>query len=124
MSIGPVSEVYVPEPGNRLTDEPTDGIYDQWGYSIGYETAENGLNVPANSNTAIFRLAPCGLTEPVVVLKPAPAEFTVRVLQGHGKLIRAHNGRREVRSMQAGQDDEVIIKPGDAYSYVNTSRFW
>lgn len=120
MSLGSVSEVYSPVAPNVLHDEPITEHYKKWGYSIGYETLPEGQNLPEGGNTAVFRIAPDGLTEPVYVTKPEnDATFTVKVVSGNGELIRARaNGDTEKVALCAGT--QVVIEPGEAYAYNNT----
>ncbi|HEX7368412.1 MAG TPA: hypothetical protein VF261_02025 [Candidatus Saccharimonadales bacterium] len=119
--LGPVSEKYMPTPGHILTDVPVDKHYATWGYTIAYETDEHGQNVPEGGNTAIFRIAPRGPTEPVYVTKPDPkATFTVNVLEGEGLFIRAtKDGQVEETPLKKG--GTVVVRPGDLYSYKNLS---
>jgi len=118
----PASELYQPTAPNQIVDEPVTPHYEQWGYSIGYELGQDGLGVPENGNTAIFRIAPLGLTEPVFVTKPEDeATFTVKVLAGNGMFIRA-NKAGEVDQIPLEKGVEVVVHPGEAYSYKNTSE--
>lgn len=122
--LGPVSEVYVPrEPmeaeGTRVVDEPVTAKYHSWGYTIGYLVDAEGKNYPEGCNTAIFRIAPGGMTEPVFVTKlDEGAVFEVDSVTGVGKAIvaRASGVVEEVDF----DTDRVEIRPGDAYSYINT----
>jgi len=117
----PVSEVYWPAP-HQINDEDPTEHYEAWGYSIGYEVDENGNDVPHWGNTAVFRIREDGMTEPVYVTKPEhTATFTVNVLAGRGALIRAlASGATEMVELEEG--DQLVIRPGQAYSYVNTGK--
>lgn len=117
----PVSEVYLPAPHQISDVDPTEH-HEAWGYSLGYEVDENGNDVPHGGNTAVFRIREDGMTEPVYVTKPEhTATFTVDVLAGRGALIRAFaSGATEMVGLEEG--DQVVIRPGQAYSYVNTGR--
>lgn len=118
--VGVASEVYTPEGSNRIIDEEVVGKYLEWRYSIGYEVDEQNQPVPNGGNTAIFRILPGGLTEPVFVTKPQEeAEFKVRVLGGVGKVIVAQ-AHGEVSQVDLFEGVEYVIRPGDAYSYINT----
>ncbi len=118
----PVSEIYQPQDPNQLVDEPItpDSDYEKFGYTIAYELDREGIPVPEGGNTAVFRIPPGGLTEPVFVTKPeADSTFTVTVLQGQGRLILAReDGQVEETELATGS--EVVVRPGDAYTYVNT----
>lgn len=117
---GVASEVYTPEGSNRIIDEEVVGKYLDWGYSIGYEVDSQDNPVPTGGNTAVFRILPGGLTEPVFVTKPQEeAEFRVRVLGGVGKVIVAQ-AQGEVAEVDLFEGVEYVIRPGDAYSYINT----
>lgn len=121
--LGIVSDVY--RPGNlshHIEDEPATGHYKTWGYTIGYNFDEANQPVPEGGNTAIFRIAPRGLTEPVYVTKPEEeATFTVDVLDGNGVFIRANaNGTVDRTTLSKGST--VVVHPGDAYSYANTGE--
>lgn len=120
--LGPVSEVYRPPAPNHLADAPLTDSYRRWGYSIGYELDEHGTAVPPGGNTAVFRIAPHGLTEPVFVTKPEQeATFTVNVLGGNGLFVRA-TPDGQVEELPLTQGTQVVVRPGEAYSYVNTSE--
>jgi mannose-6-phosphate isomerase-like protein (cupin superfamily) len=122
MLLGRASEVFTPTEGHRFNDAPiTDNTpYQDWGYTVAYETDAEGNSVPDWGNTAIFRIQ--GMTEPVLVTKPTHfATFTVDVLSGQGQLIRSFpTGAVEALDLKEG--DEIIIQPGQAYSYVNTGE--
>lgn len=118
--VGVASEAYTPEGSNRIIDEEVVGKYLDRGYSIGYEVDEQDQPVPTGGNTAIFRISPGGLTEPVFVTKPQEeAEFRVRVLGGVGKVI-VTQAEGEVSQVDLFEGVEYVIRPGDAYSYINT----
>jgi hypothetical protein len=122
-NLRPVSEVYRPDDSNHhVENDPITGHYETWGYSIGYEFDENDNPVPEGGNTAIFRVTPMGLTEPVLVTKPEDgATFTVNVLNGKGLLIRAKvDGSVERTPLTKGV--RVVVSPGEAYSYANTDN--
>ncbi len=116
----PVSEVYGPADGNSLINIVPNEHYKAWNYEVAYEVDKYGEDVPDWGNTAIFRIFPGGMTEPVYVTKPDyTARFTLNVLGGSGLLIRAlASGAVEEVSLKEG--DECVIEPGQAYSYVNT----
>jgi mannose-6-phosphate isomerase-like protein (cupin superfamily) len=118
----PVSEAYQPELPHQIQDVAPNEHYETWGYSIGYEVDEAGNNVPHWGNTAVFRIYEDGMTEPVYVTKPEhTATFTVSVLAGKGALVRAlASGATETVELKEG--DQVVIRPGQAYSYVNTGK--
>lgn len=120
----PASAAYTPgEPmedeGTSIQDEPVLPKYQAWGYTIGYLLNGDGDAYPVGCNTAIFRISPGGMTEPVYVTKPdEEAVFEVDSVSGAGKAIVARaNGVVEEVDFDT---DRVEIKPGDAYSYVNT----
>ncbi len=117
----PASESYEPPAPNQIVDEPTTEKYAQHGYSIGYEVDAEGQPVPEGGNTAVFRISPKGRTEPVFVTKPeGNATFTVKVLEGQGRLIKA-TAEGQVEEIDINKGSEVVVRPGDAYSYANTS---
>ncbi|HRV75926.1 MAG: hypothetical protein H6799_01300 [Candidatus Nomurabacteria bacterium] len=122
----PASEVYVPgQPmeaeGTFIQDEDVSPKYQIWGYTIGYLLDSGGRAYPEGCNTAIFRIAPGGMTEPVVVTKPDEvAVFEVDSVSGSGKAVVARaNGVVEEIDFDT---DRVEIRPGDAYSYINTGN--
>lgn len=118
----PVSEVYQPAAPNELRDAALNRHYETWGYSIGYEVDAAGQSVPEGGNTAVFRVLPMGMTEPVFVTKPEPdATFTINVLAGQGKLIRAKT-TGEVEEVDLREGTAVVIRPGEAYVYKNTDE--
>lgn len=116
-----VSEAYKPREPNVVVDEPYEGHYQEQGYAIGYETTPDGQNVPEGGNTAIFNIVPRGITEPVFVTKPEEGStFTVKVLEGVGRFIRARaDGQVDDEYIMAGS--EVVVHPGESYAYVNIS---
>jgi len=120
----PASGAYGPRPpmedeGTFVQDEPVSPKYQTWGYTIGYLVGSEGGPYPEDCNTAIFRIAPGGMTEPVYVTKPdEEAVFEVDSVSGTGKAVIARaNGVVEEVDFDT---DRVEIKPGDAYSYMNT----
>lgn len=120
----PASEIYSPPPHTFRDVPDTDGHYARWGYSLASEHTKTGRNVPRGGNTAIFRIFPGATTEPVYVTKAEKdAKFTVRPLLGIGALVRAR-GSSPVSfiRLQAGTGDTAIIRPGDAYFYLNTGE--
>jgi mannose-6-phosphate isomerase-like protein (cupin superfamily) len=121
MNERPASEVYQPNESNRLEDAPDSEKNLAWGYSIGYEVNPEDQAVPEGGNTAVFRIHPQGMTEPVFVTKPErEATFTVNVLTGSCRLIRARaDGTVDDVELKAG--DTVTVHPGEAYVYKNTS---
>lgn len=115
------SEAYSPPAPHVLNDAPIDNHYDKWNYSIGYEVGSDGQSVPEDGNTAVFRIYPQGLTEPVYVTKPQEeATFTVNVLSGTGRFIRSTEDG-QVDEIDLATGSEVIVHPGEAYCYENTS---
>lgn len=115
-----VSEVYEPPIGHVIQDDPFVQHYPEQGYSIAYEFSQAGESVPEGGNTAVFRIFPHGVTEPVYVTKPEEeATFTVRVLSGAGVMIRA-TADGQVEQVPLTKDAEVVVRPGEAYSYQNT----
>ncbi len=116
---GPVSEVYSPSDDNSIQDEPVVDHYKTWGYSIGYECDKESGPIPEGGNTAVFRIIPGGLTESVFVTKPQEgATFTVTVLDGEGLCIRAKTDG-VVEQILLSRGVEVVVRPGEAYSYAN-----
>jgi GNAT superfamily N-acetyltransferase len=121
MSNGSVSEVYQPPSPQLIQDAPVSEHYHAWGYRIGYVVDGTGQSVPESGNTAVFRIFPHGMTEPVFVTKPEEgATFTVNVLSGTGKLIKVSTSD-EVEEVSLSKGSEVVIRPGEAYVYQNTS---
>lgn len=117
-----VSAIHEPAAPNRIEDEPFDDHYRAWGYSLGYEQDADGQFVPEGGNTAIFRIFPYGMTEPVFVTKPQEdATFTVTVLSGEGELIKATSDG-EVENIYLKKGTEAVIRPGEAYFYRNISQ--
>jgi len=117
------SAVYKPPKPNTLQDEPLTDHYENWGYSIGYEVDTEGQPVPEGGNTAVFRISPHGMTEPVYVSKPEEnATFTVSVVSGKGEFIRATEDGK-VENLFLSKGEEVVIRPGEAYFYRNTDQF-
>ncbi len=121
-SMQPASEYYSQAEPNQLSDQPIDepgSPYSDYNYTIAYESDEDGNPVPEGGNTAIFAIHPHGLTEPVYVTKPEEdATFTVTVLAGKGRFVRATQaGEVEVVPLEVGST--VVVRPGDAYSYRN-----
>jgi hypothetical protein len=121
MSERPASEVYEPPKPNRLEEEPDSAKNTAWGYSIAYEVNPEGQAVPEGGNTAVFRIHPQGMTEPVFVTKPEQeATFTVNVLAGSCRLIRTRaDGTVDDIELKTGS--AIEIHPGEAYIYKNTS---
>jgi hypothetical protein len=119
----PVSEIYhADEPSHQIIDGDASGIYEAWGYTRGYEVDQAGKNVPEGGNTAIFRIPANAMTEPVYVTKPEPgSEFKVNVLAGTGAAILAKSDG-SARLGRLNEDDQLRIRPGWAYSYVNTGE--
>jgi mannose-6-phosphate isomerase-like protein (cupin superfamily) len=115
---GPVSEVIAVPSDTEVQDEPISSRYQTWGYTIGYLVDSEGQSLPEGSNTAFFRIAPGGMTEPVYVTKPeADSTFTIKAIRGFGRAVIVRcNGEYEEPSF--GQDS-VVIKPGDSYFYIN-----
>lgn len=117
----PVSELYEPSLQNQIIDEPISSKYHEGDYAIGYEVGPDGLPVPENGNTAVFRIRPHGFTEPVYVTKPEDeATFTVTVLEGQGQMIKADEAGNVI-VVELIKGDQAVIRPGEAYSYSNTS---
>lgn len=116
----PVSEIFRPSESLRVVDVPEEDNYRDFGYSIAYFEDADGNPIPEHGNTAIFRIFPGGMTEPVFVTKPEKeATFTVIVVQGTGKMIRVtQDGHVDEIPFEA--DDKIVVRPGEAYSYVNT----
>ncbi|MDQ5913744.1 MAG: hypothetical protein QG623_363 [Patescibacteria group bacterium] len=114
----PVSEAIAAFPGTEIKDEPVTPHYQAWGYTIGYLVDSEGRNLPKGSNTAFFRIAPGGMTEPVYVTKPEVGSiFTIKAMRGFGRaIITRANGDYEESNLT---DGPVVINPGDSYSYVN-----
>ena len=116
----PVSEIYQPtNNAHHIQDESKNEV---WRYTIGYECNKSDQPVPEGGNTAIFRVAPKGLTEPVFVTKPeGEATFTVTVLDGKGVFVRARaDGTVDEIPLETGS--QVVVLPGEAYSYANTGE--
>lgn len=121
-NLGPVSDVYKPQDAtHHIQDEPATDHYANWGYTIGYEFDTADLPVPQGGNTAVFRIASKGLTEPVFVTKSEPeATFTVKVLDGIGTFIRA-GADGTVDQVRLEKGSQVVVHPGEAYSYANAA---
>jgi|SRR5581483_9043024 len=119
----PVSEVFHPEtPGHKIIDDNSSIHHEVWGYSVGYVVDKEDREVPEYGNTAIFRIPSGGLTEPVFVTKPEPETvFTVKVLAGVGTAILTRQNS-VTRLVRMNEGNEIIIKPGCAYSYVNLGQ--
>lgn len=116
--LSPVSEMIAAFPGTKVQDEPITPHYQTWGYTIGYLVDDEGRSLPKGSNTAFFRIAPGGMTEPVYVTKPeVGSTFTIKTMGGFGKavIVRA-NGSYEESGLREGS---IVINPGDSYFYVN-----
>ncbi len=118
----PVSELYQPEAPHQLVNAEVTNTNRIYGYTIAYEVDEHGNDVPYWSNTAVFRIAPRGMTEPVLVTNPKhTARFSVETLRGQGAVILAlASGGADAVDLRKG--DGVEIRPGQAYSYVNFSK--
>jgi len=122
MSAPAVSEIYTAPPEYILEDVPPNGHYDTYGYRLAELKSSEGKPVPEWGNTVVFGIAPGAFTEPVYVIKPEhTATFTVQVAAGVGKLVRSFaSGASEIVDLKEG--DEVVVTPGQAYSYVNTGE--
>lgn len=117
-----VASIYTPATGNQLEDVAFEEHYPTWGYSLAME--HGGLNDGEVQNTAIFRIFPGGLTEPVYVTKQEPnATFEVMALSGRGLCViyqKMPNNRDMVRYIEMGPTQPAVtIVPGMAYSYLN-----
>jgi len=119
ISARPVSEIYTPQSLNKLIPPEPSDHYAAWGYDIAYEVDRNEEAFPDGSNTAIYRIYPGGMTEPVWVTKKEPdSKFQLTVLLGQGVLIRAIPGGPPHLNKLDGNNP--VIRPGWAYSIVNT----
>jgi mannose-6-phosphate isomerase-like protein (cupin superfamily) len=122
MSKRPIGEVYTPPADHLLLAIVPNEHYRAWNYDIARELDAEENEVPEGGNTTIFSLHPDGMTEPVYVTKPTyTASFSVSVTAGEGRLIRGlPDGSAETVELDPGT--LVTIKPGQAYSYVNTGE--
>ncbi len=120
MPIGPVSEVYQSSHPRQLVDVPVNDHYEAWGYSLAREVDAEGQDVPGWGNTVVFRIH--DMTEPVYVTKPThTSAFEVAVLAGEVQVVKAlASGAVANDKLQTG--DRTVIKPGQAYFYVNVGE--
>ena len=117
----PVSFFYQPEAPNYVSYKPLTDQFERWGYALGFELDEGDLPVPEDGNTALFAIAPQGMTEPQYVSKSEDdATFTVTVIGGSGLLIR-QTAEGVLDQVPLEPDSQAIIHPGDMYSYKNMS---
>lgn len=115
----PVSESYTAPESYKVVDIPLNSHYKGWRYSLAEIVKQDGTSTPEGGNTVVFRLTPGAMTEPVLVTKQqSEATFTVNVVSGKGKLIRS-NAAGEVEHSTMLPGTQVVIRPGDAYSYHN-----